>query len=194
MVSRASWRSSSLAPTSLESDCVWLLSSFSCVSYIWIAKKGVCIQYRTPNNIKKQEHHSRLDFLCENGCVLHKRQYNDSRISYFAENVIALCSQLTAIVWPCSSVFLVSSSLTLISSFTMFSWPTLRPAPFSTSLLRLEISSLSWLMVSFARTAPGYVDVLVLVFIKFALVTATGMSICIRTSSCGALRDLITTG
>lgn len=59
---------------------------------------------------------------------------------------------LTAIVWPCSSVFLVSSSLTLTSSFTMFSWPALRPAPFSTSLLRFDISSLSWLIVSFART------------------------------------------
>lgn len=37
----------------------------------------------------------------------------------------------------------------------MFSWPTLRPAPFSTSLLRFEISSFSWLMVSFARTGSA---------------------------------------
>ena len=58
-------------------------------------------------------------------------------------------------VWPCSSVFRVSSSLTRMSSFTMFSWPTLRPAPFSTSLLRFEISSFSWFMVSFARTESG---------------------------------------
>ena len=76
---------------------------------------------------------------------------------------------LTAMVWPCSSVFRVSSSLTLISSFTMFSWPTLRPAPFSTSLLRLEISSLSWLIVSFARTiliARGERIILVLVLVR----------------------------
>lgn len=35
----------------------------------------------------------------------------------------------------------------------MFSWPMLKPAPFSTSLLRLDISSFSWLIVSFALTA-----------------------------------------
>ena len=38
-------------------------------------------QCRTPE--KKRESWSRLDFLLENGCILHSIQYIDSRIYYF---------------------------------------------------------------------------------------------------------------
>lgn len=42
-------------------------------------------QYRTPNKNKKQKSWFRLNFLCENGYVLHQRQYDDSRISYLLQ-------------------------------------------------------------------------------------------------------------
>ena len=39
---------------------------------------------------KKQESWFRLDFLIDNGCVLHYLQYNESRVSYFPVN-LSLC-------------------------------------------------------------------------------------------------------
>ena len=43
-------------------------------------KPGVTVQD------KKQEKWPRLDFLFENGCVVHYSQYNDSQISHFPVN------------------------------------------------------------------------------------------------------------
>mmetsp|Transcript_12232 Transcript_12232/g.18930 ORF Transcript_12232/g.18930 Transcript_12232/m.18930 type:complete len:303 (-) Transcript_12232:26-934(-) len=54
---------------------------------------------------------------------------------------------------PCSSSRAYSSSFSFFSSFTWFSWPMLRPAPFSTSLLSFSISSLRLPIVSFARSS-----------------------------------------
>ena len=50
----------------------------------------------------------------------------------------------------CSSTWRCSSSFEFFNSFTMFSWLMLSPAPLSTSLLRLVISSFKCWIVSFA--------------------------------------------
>mmetsp|Transcript_40025 Transcript_40025/g.89753 ORF Transcript_40025/g.89753 Transcript_40025/m.89753 type:complete len:286 (-) Transcript_40025:57-914(-) len=71
---------------------------------------------------------------------------------------------------PCSSACRVRSSRVFISSLTMVSCPAAILDPFSTSLVKLVISSLSWVIVSFA-------------LVSFSLATSTSFqafSICFR--------------
>ena len=64
---------------------------YECSSHdIVYTRTSILQQYRTPINNTKQESWSRLGFLFlfQNGCFLHKVQYNnDSQISYFPVNI-----------------------------------------------------------------------------------------------------------
>mmetsp|Transcript_14500 Transcript_14500/g.43571 ORF Transcript_14500/g.43571 Transcript_14500/m.43571 type:complete len:273 (-) Transcript_14500:184-1002(-) len=75
-----------------------------------------------------------------------------SRSSRFCASACSCVSSVRSCA-VCSSFCRASSSRCCVSSFTICSCPTLRPAPFSTSTERLLISSRSCVMVSRARTS-----------------------------------------
>mmetsp|Transcript_45548 Transcript_45548/g.75933 ORF Transcript_45548/g.75933 Transcript_45548/m.75933 type:complete len:314 (-) Transcript_45548:4-945(-) len=83
--------------------------------------------------------------------------FSRSSLSASAERMRSFCSitsfRSSTIWFTCWSRSLMSSSFCFSKSFTVCSWPRLRPAPCSTRRLRLAISSFSCWMVSLARAS-----------------------------------------